>query len=176
MIRLDVASLPEGHSHKDLEEEASELDIDLEGGRLASPITVSLDITRNGDNLFLTGRATVNAVLECARCLEEYSYTLEGPIGLVVVVGEDKEGGGSGEGDQEDESLVRVPGGSRYIDLADEIRSELLVRIPIKPLCTEECKGLCSTCGTNLNCDKCSCQNSRRESRWDALKNLKNHS
>jgi uncharacterized protein len=168
VIRIDIGSLPEGYSHLDLEEDASRLDVDLEGVRLVSPVKVGLDVSRNGDEIVLAGRARVEAVLECARCLEEYSCALDGPVAVVVVVGEAPEGGVPAE-----EDVLRVPGGSKYADITQQVRSELLVHIPLKPLCKEDCKGLCPRCGIDLNCDRCSCHARSADSRWDALKDLR---
>lgn len=166
MIRLDIGSLPEGHSHQDIEEAASELDMIADGVDLASPVKVSLDVTRSGDELHITGRASVDALLQCARCLEQYPSKVESPVEVMVMVG--------GEiADQEDDHLVRLPAGARYVDLTDEVRSELLVRLPLKPLCNEDCKGLCPACGINLNLGRCACRVERRDSRWDALKDFK---
>lgn len=167
MIRLDVASLPEGHSHQETEEAASEIDVGIQGGRLASPVRLSLDINRSGDEIFVAGRATVSVVFECARCLEDYASTVDSPVNLVVMVGEDTAGSGDEEG------LLRVPAGAKSVDLTEEIRSELLVRLPVKPLCKEDCKGLCPECGTNLNVARCACKGGDSVSRWEALKRFK---
>lgn len=169
MIRLDIGSLPEGHSHQDIEESASELDLVVEGGCLASPVTVSLDITRNGDEIYITGRAVVSALLQCGRCLEQYSSRLESPVEVMVIVGDQAV-------DQEDDHLARLPAGAKYVDLTDEVRGELLVRLPLKPLCRKDCRGLCPRCGTNLNLEKCSCHVERSDPRWDALKDFKSGS
>ena len=168
MIRIDIGSLPEGHSHLDLEEDASQLDIGLEGVRLTSPVKVAFDVSRNGDQIVLTGQARVEASFECARCLEEYSCTLKGPMSAMIIIGEAPEGAAPDE-----EDVLRVPGGSKYADITQQIRSELLVRIPLKPLCKEDCKGLCPSCGVNLNCEQCSCHAAGGDSRWDRLKDLK---
>jgi uncharacterized protein len=166
VIRLDIGSLPEGHSHQDIEESASELDLILEGGVLASPVTVSLDITRSGGQIYITGRARVSAVIQCARCLEQYSSTLESTVEVMVIMGDEVVG-------EEDDHLARLPIGAKYVDITDEVRSEVLVRFPLKPLCRKDCKGLCPRCGANLNLERCSCHAERSDSRWDALKHLK---
>ena len=166
MLKLDIDSLPEGHSHKDLREDASELDIVIDGGRLVSPVTASLDIDRNGDEIFVAGRATVATEMECARCLKPYAFVLGAPIQIVVMVGDVEEGA-------EREGLMQVARGTGYVDLSDEVRSELLLRVPLKPLCSEDCRGLCPTCGADLNSGKCSCGSAPGDPRWDALKRLK---
>jgi uncharacterized protein len=167
VIRLDIGSLPEGHSHQDIEEAASEIDLAIEGGRPASPVRISLDIIRSGDEILVAGRASVSVAFECARCLENFTSTVESPFNLVVIVG----GEASGSGDEE--SLVRAPAGAKSVDLAGEVRSELLVRLPLKPLCREDCRGLCPECGTNLNAARCACKGEDSDSRWDALKRFK---
>lgn len=169
MIKLDIGSIPEGPSHVDLSGEASELGVTLDGGRLESRIEVELDATRTGNDIFLKGRARVKAVLDCARCLEEFTYILQTPIELWCVV----RGGGEDVGDGERENLIEVPAGMKYVDLSDHLRSELLVLIPLKPLCKDDCKGLCPTCGVNLNLTACSCERELHDGRWDALKDLK---
>jgi uncharacterized protein len=167
VLRLDLGSLPEGHSHQDLREEASELDIVLDGGRPVSPVAVSLEVDKNGDEIFLAGRATVTIQIECARCLKEYAHVLAAPFQMIVMVGEAPPAG------EERENEVYVPSGSKYVDLTDEVRSELLVRVPLKPLCSKACKGLCPACGTDLNSAQCACEAAPGDSRWDALKRLK---
>jgi uncharacterized protein len=166
VLKLDIDSLPEGHSQKDLREDASDLDLVIEGRRLVSPVTVSLDIDRNGDEIFLTGRAAVATEMECARCLKPYAFTLAAPIQIAVMMGDVEEGA-------EREGLMQVARGTNCVDLSDEVRSELLLRVPLKPLCAEECRGLCPTCGADLNSGDCSCGSAPGDPRWDALKRLK---
>ena len=73
----------------------------------------------------------------------------------------------------ERDSVIEVPAGGKHVDLADHVRSELLVVIPLKPLCGDKCRGLCPVCGTNLNVGSCSCDSDSHDSRWDALKKVK---
>ena len=169
MIKLDLGSLPEGSTHLDLTAEASDLGADPEGGRLESPVRVSLDVTRSGNDILLRGTAEVEARLECARCLEEYRLRLESPVELWVVLGGAQEDGE----EQERENVIEVPAGVNWIDLAGYLRSELLVLIPLKALCKRDCRGLCPICGTNLNRASCSCHREDHDSRWDALKKIK---
>lgn len=170
MIKLDIGKLPEGSSHVDLTADASALGVTLEGGRLESPVEVSLDVNRKGDDILLRGSASVKAVLECGRCLEEYACLLKSPIELWCIPrGE----GEPADGCQARENVIEITGGARYVDLADHVRSELLVLVPLKPLCEEACKGLCPRCGANLNSNPCGCDTNSHDSRWDALKKFK---
>ena len=169
MLRLEIGALPEGLSHVDLSGDVSEWRDSLEGGRLESPVMVALDVDRKGHDIFIKGRASVKAMLECGRCLEEYTCTLETPIRLWVILRRPK-----GETDAEDrENVIVVQAGAKYADLTDHVRSELLVQIPFKQLCRADCKGLCPECGTNLNAGDCGCRVKRHDSRWGALRKLK---
>jgi uncharacterized protein len=170
VIKLDIGLIPEGSSHLDLSADASELGVEMEGGGLQSPVTVSLDVNRTGNDIFLRGKANVTAMLECARCLDEYTLVLEVPVELwcLVASGTDEK-----EAGVERENVIEVPVRGKYVDLSDYLRSELLVVVPLKPLCKPDCQGLCPRCGANLNAAGCSCETEGHDNRWDALKKIK---
>ena len=60
------------------------------------------------------------------------------------------------------------------LDMEDVIRQYVLTEVPIKPLCSEKCSGLCPECGTNLNEEKCTCKEAPIDLRWEALAKLLN--
>lgn len=170
MIKLDIGSLPDGLSHVDLTADASELGVTLEGGHLESPVELSLDVNRRGNDILLTGSASIKVVLECGRCLEEYACVLKSLLELWCMAGgESEETAGCGDR----ENVIEIQGGAKYVDLAGQVRGAVLVLLPLKPLCEEACKGLCPKCGANLNVSPCTCDTDRHDSRWDALKKVK---
>ena len=59
------------------------------------------------------------------------------------------------------------------LELEDVLREQMLLEVPIKTVCTEECKGLCPHCGRNLNTGECECAAKVSDPRWEALKGLK---
>ena len=168
MLRIFLDTIEEGLSHVDLTAEASDLTSGFEGGHLVSPVTASLEISRTGNEIVITGTVSVKAVLECARCLDEFVMDLESPIEIVCMVG-----AGSKAELPEREGVIELPSSAGYVDLTDETRSSLLVLLPLKPLCSPNCQGLCPRCGTNLNRGTCSCAREDYDSRWDALKRFK---
>jgi hypothetical protein len=105
MLRLDLGSVPEGLSHVDLSADTAEWGEPLEGGRIASPVRAQLDINRKGNDLYIRGKARVSAVLECGRCLEEYSCDIETPIEIWVTVRE-------AEQVEERENVIEVSAGA----------------------------------------------------------------
>ncbi len=59
------------------------------------------------------------------------------------------------------------------VELKDILREQILLEIPMKVICREECKGLCPHCGQNLNLGHCKCPEPLADARWDALKDLR---
>jgi uncharacterized protein len=141
----------------------------MDDGRLESPVNLSLDIDRRGGDIFIKGRVAAVAVLGCSRCLNEYSLELEAPLELLCVVGSEPDA----SADEDRENVLRVSPGAKFVDLSGPVRSELLVLLPLKPLCDQECKGLCPMCGIDLNASSCSCRHEGHDSRWDALNKIK---
>ena len=169
MIKLDIGSIPEGSSEVDLTVDAVELGEPPEDVSFETPVEIRLTADRNGNDVFLSGTAALGVALECARCLEHYSLVLKAPIRVWCIIGTGGEETEIGERD----NVIQVPPDRRWADLAGHVRSELLVLVPLKPLCSAGCKGLCPTCGVNLNVDSCSCSDDTHDSRWDALNKIK---
>ena len=86
--------------------------------------------------------------LECSRCLESLIF----PVDVKINRTYDKH--------------------SEEIDVGDEIRQSLILNMPSKPLCKQDCAGLCSKCGKNLNTGSCNCSFEYTDPRWEKLKNI----
>jgi uncharacterized protein len=118
-----------------------------------SPAGLALDgrIEKTGEDYLL--RAHLRGELEatCARCLEPARVAVDVPLAVTFVSSEaDK------TGDDEDPDVVAFLGNE--IDVGDEVRDELLLAMPINPLCQEGCRGLCGVCGGNRNLSACNCK------------------
>ncbi|MGD9141011.1 MAG: DUF177 domain-containing protein [bacterium] len=171
MIRIELDAIPEGFSHIDLLEEASEVGFGEDIGivSLDSPVSLALDAMRSTAEIVLRGRAGVDVTLDCGRCLKQYGTRLEAGLNILCVFGQVAPDGVDGCR----EGVIEISANSRFIDISGEVRSELMLVLPVKPLCSDDCKGLCPVCGANLNETTCSCERDEHDSRWDALKNLK---
>jgi uncharacterized protein len=171
LIRIELDSIPEGSSHIDLLQEASELGVGEDSGIASfdSPVRLALDAMRSTGEIVLRGTAGVDVTFDCARCLKHYRTRLEAGLNILCVFGQLAPDGVDGCR----EGVIEIPANSRFIDISGEVRSELMVGLPVKPLCDDECKGLCPVCGVDLNKVTCSCEPEEPDSRWDALKKLK---
>jgi uncharacterized protein len=72
-----------------------------------------------------------------------------------------------------EEDLISATYEGDEIDFTREITEQVVLAIPFKPLCSEDCKGLCIKCGAELNITECSCSQDTMNLQFNALKNLK---
>lgn len=131
-------------------------------------INYDITITNTGDAFLLTGSASGKAITSCSRCLEDVEIDINANIDAYYLI-EVKE-------DEEDIDISEfdILPDDHIILLGDIIKASILVDAPLKPLCDENCKGLCPKCGVNLNKQSCSCKDEIDSSHpFSALKNYK---
>ena len=125
---------------------------------IVSPMTGSLKVSRNGDRLMLKGFFEVTAEIPCDRCLSETRAILSGRIDEVLelaIPGQIIE-----ENDENDGGLEVVDG---RVDLTELLSEFFWLAWPFRFICREDCAGLCSRCGADLNHGLCGC----REHDWN---------
>lgn len=127
----------------------------------AQPGTGGLALTgrleRSGTDYLLRGQLAGNIQTACGRCLEPADLALDLPLAVSFVErDEDAE-------DDEEEAGGDVIGFSGHvIDVGPAIRDEILLALPIGPICRPDCKGICPTCGGNRNTVPCSCEDDQK--------------
>lgn len=106
----------------------------------------------------------------CARCLDPVQQPLSGDFDLIFrPVGVDAEAGEHAI--SEDETEIGYYGKSGLL-LEDAVREQVLLALPGRSLCREDCKGLCPHCGANRNSAACNCEERPPDPRWNALAGL----
>ncbi|MCG8463087.1 MAG: YceD family protein [Holophagales bacterium] len=112
-------------------------------------------------------------VLQCVRCLEECSFEVAAELDLLVGVEEEGDGGESAgeleELSSDDLGVLILP--EPIFDTRPLVAEQVQLGIPMKPLCREECAGLCGQCGASLAEGPCDCR-PVIDSRWAALAKL----
>ncbi len=135
-----------------------------------SPVHVALQVSREFDHIRVHGQVSIMARLSCARCLVVFDQELASQFTIFyarsVNASEDEEVALS------EEDLVMAYYDGDIIDFTHEIEEQLLMELPCKPLCHEECKGLCIHCGADRNAGECDCDRSAAGSAFSVLKNL----
>ncbi|MGB5660320.1 MAG: DUF177 domain-containing protein [Thermoanaerobaculia bacterium] len=119
----------------------------------------------------LDGRLEYEQTVTCGRCLEPLVLPVESDVRLRLVTTAPAAAEGEIELTEDDLETVYVEG--EEMDTLQLVREQLLLNIPMRSLCSEECLGLCPTCGANRNCESCGCDQVEVDPRWEALKNLR---
>jgi uncharacterized protein len=135
------------------------------------PLSVHLNIVREFDHIRVTGRVETSIILGCSRCLSSFKKELDSPFTIFYM--KDEGLGQDEDVELSDEDLITATYDSGEIDFTDEISQQVLLSIPIKPLCSEECMGLCPQCGIDLNDSQCSCNKNNKNIHFNALKEFK---
>jgi uncharacterized protein len=139
--------------------------------RVAAPVHLSMDIETAGADVFrVTGRVSTRLELECGRCLEPYDIPVDAPFELRYIP--QTENSGEGEHEIGEDDLTTAFYKEGVVDLTDMLREQFQLALPMKPLCSAECRGLCAVCGTNLNRATCDCDPRWEDPRLGALKGL----
>jgi uncharacterized protein len=136
------------------------------------PVTGELNLDKNGDIVLVTGHLSFTAGQECSRCLKRFSRLYRPELDLCyrpataprMIKGQGTE--------LSADDLITIGYHKNEIDLWPEIREAVLLALPLKPLCREDCKGICPSCGADRNAKKCDCREDRTDSRWENLKKL----
>lgn len=146
------------------------LNVPDEGGNILDcDTTVGAAVTRMGNRFLL--EASVSGVIrvECSRCIERFEMPLETGFSVVLYRGEAPRGV-----DDDDLVLLAEADESGY-DIFPRVRETVILELPIRFLCDEDCKGLCPRCGANLNEGSCDCGPAEGDPRWAELKKLLNN-
>jgi uncharacterized protein len=131
------------------------------GGRFLSTLNIHLLAENTGNMLVLRVEIATTLALTCGRCLEEFEFPISAK--LRVSAAESAEYEDSGE-------MILIEDGQA--EIMPRIEEEIFSLIPLNPLCSEECRGLCPFCGANQNLTSCSCENNDIDPRWQKLKQL----
>ncbi|PYR95439.1 MAG: hypothetical protein DMF84_01055 [Acidobacteria bacterium] len=140
--------------------------------RVAAPVHLLLDIYKERDALKVTGRVETRLGLECGRCLEPFEIPIGSAFELHYVPQTDNSGEGERQIDEDD--LTTAFYRDNTLDLGELMREQFQLALPMKPLCADDCKGLCADCGANLNTTTCGCTPKWEDPRLVALKTLLN--
>jgi len=123
---------------------------------LNGDVGVSGLLTRLNDEVFLTGRVNTVLVLNCSRCLEPFAHPVKTKLKAHFVPFDDKPDL-VGEVELHSADVDTEFYDNDRVDLTQSVRDGILLAVPVIFLCREDCNGLCSQCGVNLNQGSCSC-------------------
>jgi uncharacterized protein len=130
----------------------------------AAPVRVTGRLSSAGAGRFYWhGRVDGDVVLPCRRCLTDTTVHVHDESHVIFAEA------GSDEADDPDVQVLDER--SRQIDLRPTVREQWLLNVPSYAVCREDCKGICPSCGKDLNDGPCDCPEAR-DARWDALRRV----
>ena len=139
---------------------------------LESPVLFDLVITKLDDSVRISGPVRSTVLMSCSRCLEEFSCSLNTYLDIEMEPKRLLPHGAEVELRPDDLDIYYYDGDE--IDLDPLIYDEVLLNLPVRPLCREDCAGLCHTCGKNRNVESCVCSQHASTVLGEKLKNFLN--
>ncbi|MCK5287194.1 MAG: DUF177 domain-containing protein [Thermodesulfovibrionia bacterium] len=165
-MHLIVSEIPEDGIERELK-----IPLSLEGIVLKEEVQVFLKILRFGTKVHIDGRAKSGASVVCSRCLKEFSYPIETNFSVEYLPKKET------MQHREHELMPHDLNVSFYEDDAIDIKGlvgeQVLLTVPMKPLCKTDCLGICPQCGKDLNTGSCTCSRNQIDPRLAKLKTLK---
>lgn len=164
-MKIKLRGLDQGEFNYEFTEspELYKLNPEIFKNDLESNVFVEVD----GKNYYIKVCTQTETSYECARCLKKLTLDFESNVEVIYV--EKK----SHDPDNTEEGVHYLLPGEHKADLEPAICENILLEMPMKVTCKEDCKGLCFDCGINLNISSCECEDQTTDPRWDALKKLK---
>lgn len=138
--------------------------------RVAGPVRLQFDITRSENRYHLVGQLSAVLELSCSRCAETFPWPVAAEFDLQYLPQSANVGEGELEVAEEDLGVAFYE--QETIDLGLLLREQFYLALPMKPLCSPECKGLCPQCGANRNQADCGCEATWEDPRLAPLRRL----
>lgn len=162
-MKVRISHLAEGHHTINLTEAPEVFGLD-DPERFNHSVAVVLEIDKRGGTLYTRHHVQTTGNFCCDRCLEPVFIELQDSNRVIY---------------SNDHNLIDFDDDVRYlsadqseIDITDDVRNTVLLAVPAKILCRDNCKGYCPGCGVNLNQGTCQCEKTALDPRWAALKKL----
>lgn len=155
-MEIKVADIPEEGLKLELTYEASDFEGLGEEVRVSSPVTAVFSLKKIETTVYLAGGMEADAELSCSRCGKPFEVHMTAQFKLDMVPMESLSREEERELQAGDLEVEFYKNG--VIDIKDFLREQVLLQVPMKPLCVEDCRGLCQYCGQDLNLAQCSCE------------------
>jgi uncharacterized protein len=136
-----------------------------------APVALGFDVHRDQDRFRLVGRVQTTIGQPCSRCLEPFEWPVDATFDLRYLPRATAPAGTEREVEDDDFSTAFYD--DEVIDLGQLMREQFYLLLPMKPLCSEGCRGLCPQCGANLNAGTCGCVQRDDDPRFAALRALR---
>jgi uncharacterized protein len=152
------------------------LDLELEEAieieNVSTPIRARVRIEKLDTEVLVKGDLKAQLKFQCSRCLKDFHRDYSVPVDAVYHPVEELKEEEYHEVTSEELDTDFYRG--EELDLLSLLKEQIMLVMPMKPLCAEACKGICPVCGTDLNVDTCACSFKKVDPRFEGLKKLLN--
>jgi len=173
MLLLNLHKIRTAHERFEQVYRPEQLDVEADF-EVVAPVSLAFDIHKENQHFHLVGRVNTTLELPCGRCLEPFTLPVDAEFDLRYHP--HVENAGEGEKEIEEDDLTTAFYENEEIDLGQLMREQFYLSLPMKPLCRQDCHGLCPVCGVNLNRGTCDCKRDWEDPRLAALKELRTKS
>jgi uncharacterized protein len=169
-LQLDLTRYRQPEQHFSRSFQPAEVAQEGDAYRIVAPVHLEFDIQKDKEKFRLVGTVQTELELGCSRCLEPFRLPVNAAFDHRFLPASEL----ADEDEQEiqDEDLDTSYYRDDTIDLNELLREQFYLVLPMKPLCRDDCKGLCPQCGTNWNTGTCTCTTEWEDPRLAALKGL----
>ena len=165
---IDVERLPKEGLHVSREFDLLSVDLIEENAVFLEPVRAEALVRKIGDEVWVKGRISARLSFVCSRCLTPFEYAVDSKFDLVFL-SEDREAARDELGEDD---IDRMSYYDNQLDLRLVVLEQLNLTFPPKPLCSEDCEGICAVCGELIRDGRCSCLVKESDPRLEKLKLL----
>ncbi|MEW6585621.1 MAG: DUF177 domain-containing protein [Nitrospirota bacterium] len=162
-MKILIPEIPEEGLNIDVEE-------NIESDVVRGPVRGQFKIDKVGAEVLVRGKLTADFELQCSRCLKNFRDVAAIHVDVVYHPVEELKGEEHYEIAADELDMDFYTGDE--LDLSNLINEQTVLNVPMKPLCTETCKGICPRCGQDLNLGSCNCAGRATDPRLEPLKKL----
>lgn len=164
-MKVIVSEIPDDGLEIELNDRIQAKDL-----QIVSPVHAELRFDRQDNDVIVTGVVEGEVMMQCGRCLADFSTRISGRTDMVFhplsTIREAE------QGQLKSEALDAAFYSDDVIDTDEILAEQLTLNLPMKPLCSADCKGICPQCGKDLSAGSCSCERTEPDPRLAVLKQL----
>ena len=165
-MKINISNLSQGTHEYELSKKAAEFELQE---HFVGDINAHVTLEKSNRQILLRARVASSGLFHCDRCLDEFNKKISPTLQIVYVWDVQDHSA------ELDEDVRTLTSDTNIIDISDAVRDSVLLAVPLKLLCREDCAGLCARCGKNLNYTadgSCDCAPGETDMRWNKLAGL----
>ena len=166
-MKINISNLSEGTHDYQLSKKSEEIGLE---SNFFGDVRAWITLEKVRRQLFVKAKISGQAHVECARCLDPFDREFISKFRIVYVQDEEEYLGGN------EEEVRILHHDTNIIDLSDDVKDFMLLSVPLKLVCSEDCEGLCPRCGRKIETGHdaaCIQKETEIDSRWNKLRDLK---